>query len=406
MRLSVLIVDDDESKRRTVSEIISRVVYDQAYIELAVNVSDAFRRIRARQFDLVVLDLCIPMRDGEMPKPDSGLSLLTALNRKDVLTPSHVVGLSEFADLVNEQRHEFESKLWHIIKYDRSGGPWIDQLEEKVRHIADVGAPHNKYHTDLAVITAVEQVELAAVLTAPFNWQQARTLGDPTVYWRGHCTTPSHAYSVVAASATEMGMAAASCIATKLVYQFRPKIIASVGIAAGIGCKMCDVLVADHCWDYGSGKFVEDGTRLEFQQRPSQIQIDPEIKARLSAFIRRGGAVERSLAQWKGRRSANLAPTIRMGPIATGAAVLASKSVIDSIRRQNAKVIGVEMEAYGVFAAARLSSTPRPSPLCIKGVSDRGVRGKGDRHQRLAAHLASSTLFEFANDFFAHSSAE
>jgi nucleoside phosphorylase len=71
-------------------------------------------------------------------------------------------------------------------------------------------------------------------------------------------------------------------------------------------------------------------------------------------------------------------------------------SLIDEIVAHNAKVIGVEMETYGVFLAARLCSGPRPHALSVKSICDFGDLTKNDEYQRYAGYTSARFLHEFA----------
>jgi nucleoside phosphorylase len=59
-----------------------------------------------------------------------------------------------------------------------------------------------------------------------------------------------------------------------------------------------------------------------------------------------------------------------IGPVALGAAVLADEEKISSIERQHRKLLAIEMETYGLFAAAAEARVPQPATLSLKSISD------------------------------------
>jgi nucleoside phosphorylase len=87
--------------------------------------------------------------------------------------------------------------------------------------------------------------------------------------------------------------------------------------------------------------------------------------------------------------------------VASGAAVLQNKETVKQIVSHNRKVIGVEMETYGVFMAARLCSDPKPVAMSMKSVCDFADKDKGDDYQRYAAYTSTRFLHEFALEWIA-----
>ncbi|MGA8792740.1 MAG: hypothetical protein WB498_07425, partial [Candidatus Binatus sp.] len=87
-----------------------------------------------------------------------------------------------------------------------------------------------------------------------------------------------------------------------------------------------------------------------------------------------------------------------LGPIASGASVVQSQPLVRQIESHNRKVIGVEMETYGVFLAARLCRKPRPVAMSFKSVADFADLSKSDKYQDYAAFTSANFLYEFALD--------
>ena len=91
---------------------------------------------------------------------------------------------------------------------------------------------------------------------------------------------------------------------------------------------------------------------------------------------------------------------LRIGPVASGGAVLADGKIIDDVRRlQNRDLLGIEMEIYGVYAAAQLASGPQPKVFAIKGVCDYADPDKHDGTRRFAAFASAKIMQEYVNRF-------
>jgi nucleoside phosphorylase len=79
--------------------------------------------------------------------------------------------------------------------------------------------------------------------------------------------------------------------------------------------------------------------------------------------------------------------------------VLADPEVTDGIRLQQRKLLGVEMELYGVFYAAGQAKRPKPKVLGLKGVCDYADDQKGDSMQAFAAYASAECMREFCERF-------
>jgi len=67
---------------------------------------------------------------------------------------------------------------------------------------------------------------------------------------------------------------------------------------------------------------------------------------------------------------------------------------------QQRKLLGVEMEVYGVYAAAAYSNRPKPAVFAMKAVCDFGDEKKDDAHQAYAAYTSANALKGFVEAYF------
>jgi len=92
--------------------------------------------------------------------------------------------------------------------------------------------------------------------------------------------------------------------------------------------------------------------------------------------------------------------------MATGAAVVADPNIVTAIQFQNRKVIGIDMECYGVMVAAEAADSPRPDCIVVKGVSDNGDDAKGDDAQPFAAFASTMWFVKFVQAYFKRNDAD
>jgi nucleoside phosphorylase/CheY-like chemotaxis protein len=394
----VIVVDDDDKKVQCVKDAIYAVLpNDQVLVDVATTVSEGSLALERQVYDVVILDLNLPMRKGEAARPDGGFQLLTTIDRSlRVMRPRNIIGLTEYDALHSRYAVSFQEKMWFLIHFDPRSDEWVQRISDKLIYLfgCDQRASAG-FGVDLAVMTALERTELESVLELPGRWSISDVSGDSTVYHRGRFERDQRRVEVVAAAATQMGMPAATALAMKLIYSFRPRVLVMVGIAAGVEGDFGDILIADSTWAYESGKRIgaaEEPSRLH--PAPFQLPIDPQLRARLGVVAGDRKLLDRIRSGWLGG-GAPKHLQVHIGPVASGSAVLQCREVVDELKGQNRKLIGVEMETYGLFVAGYSSSSPRPMVASIKSICDFADYLKSDEYQKYAAYTSSRFLYEF-----------
>ncbi|WP_342711940.1 hypothetical protein AAFG13_10300 [Bradyrhizobium sp. B124] len=259
----------------------------------------------------------------------------------------------------------------------------------------------NAFKTDIGIICALEQPELEAVQEALGGSNRWREIGDSRyahVYRETELVTLSgKSLRVVATASTSMGLTAAAIATTQLIVQFRPRLVAMVGIAAGTRSgnkEFGDVLVADPSVDYNSGKVVDVGGIREFLPDPYPIGINARLRSVLRRYASRKGVFDDIRKRWRGPTPRN-ANRLHMGPLGAADQVIDDPNRILEITRNWRKLVGVEMETYAVYRACHESPTPRPRMVSFKSVCDFAAE-KTDSWQAYAAFFAA----HFTIDFF------
>lgn len=147
------------------------------------------------------------------------------------------------------------------------------------------------FGSDIGIVCALEQPEFEAVTRALGGHGKWKTIGDsrfPHVYREATLTTTlGKPLRLIGTTSTSMGLTAAAIATTHLVLQFRPRLVAMIGIAAGThegGKQYGDILVADPSVDYNSGKVTfAEGIR-EFLPDPYPIGLNPRLRSVLHKY--------------------------------------------------------------------------------------------------------------------------
>lgn len=275
---------------------------------------------------------------------------------------------------------------------------------DKLRQLSGLpllDASDDDFLTDIGIVCALEYPEFAAVIAAAGGdgqWREVSTARYPHVYRQAEIKTVAGAtLSLVGTTATSMGLTAAAIVTTQLVLQFRPRIVVMIGIAAGTrteGKQYGDVLVADPSVDYNSGKVVFANGIRDFLPDPYPIGLNPRLRSVLQKYRGANPIFEEIRTGWPGARPQDT-NRLHLGPVGAADQVIDDASRILEIQRNWRKLIGVEMETYGVYRACYEAPDPKPRFVSFKAVCDFAAE-KSKSWQTYAAYVAA----EFSLRFF------
>jgi CheY-like chemotaxis protein len=185
--MHVLLVEDDPEKLRHVLLALDKVPNfgGAESVDVAHTGMEARQKLRANSYDLLILDIALPNRAEDLPSPEGGIDLLEEILSREVYTkPREVVGLTAFTNVRDKVGPRFAEDLWDVILYDASSTVWSEQLQRKIRYIQMALQPGvvSDYETDLCVLTALPNPELAALLDLPWDWTSLEIPGEGTVF--------------------------------------------------------------------------------------------------------------------------------------------------------------------------------------------------------------------------------
>lgn len=235
----------------------------------------------------------------------------------------------------------------------------------------NVGATTPKSY-DVGIIVALQE-ELAAVLEVLGDTTETRS-GVRTYYTTSVEHSSGHTNVVVTLLMT-MGNVESALAARDLMDSFSPKSILVVGVAGGAdsgGQSLGDVLIADSIYYYESEKVTAEGC---------------EIRPRMDTTSRSLFSAARAL------KTDDFGYSVHFGVIASGEQIVADIARVEEMRVQQPKLVGIEMESFGVYAATLVQAS-RVEFLAIRGVSDFADAHKDDSSRDVAAANASSFMME------------
>lgn len=198
-----------------------------------------------------------------------------------------------------------------------------------------------------------------------------------------------------------MGMPASTALTTKVIIFHKPKLVAMIGIAAGVDDdgkrKLGDLLVPSLTFDYGAGKIEADGT---LHPDPCSLSISADLKSQIIKWKDAESSkfshivTEATMVKPHDEDKSHDGIVIHLGPLASGAAVVNNEDQIKIIQQHSRKLIGIDMEAYGVHFACHATMNKNVEFICMKAISD-FAKNKNKKYREYAAFVAARMFFEF-----------
>lgn len=391
--MKVLIVDDQYEKVKIFVSILDEI--GSCEPTTVTNTKDALRYLSKDKYDILILDLKIPDCLGEDINGKGGIELLEFVEQNDrYSTPTHIIAATSHRDAYDEFEQYFNRRGWRLLYFPDNEDELRSILMTMARHS---NAFYDKY--DVAIITALDHTEQEAVLALPCDWKRITFIDDADVYHSGTINHKSgKIIRLITTSCPRMGIASSASISMKLILRHQPKFLIMTGIAAGIKKKtnFGDILIADPTWDWGSGKLTVKDGKPTFMSAPHQLPLRHSMRQKLKELAVQRKYLDEIYDAWPDSplgRPANR-PNLHIGPVASGAVVLEDPATVNQILSQHRETVGIEMEAYGLMAAAEYATESKyTDAIAIKSVCDFANPKKNNKWQKYAAY--TSALFAF-----------
>lgn len=400
--MKILIVDDSNDKTKEIASAINEID-SSIELENTTHAADARKKLRENEYDLVILDLALPKDIYMDPSQEVGYRLLTEiLDSESLITPKKVFCLTEFSQVYDDYSQVVSEELVAMHQFSYTNLSWRKALEKEVRRQSNnTQLIHPKsFGLDVLIVCALKEPELELVLDIDLQWASPELFEDFLIIHKGAIERNGKGISVVATSLQKMGSIQAGIITTRLIHSFRPKLVVMTGICAGDSKEtlLGDILVASPSWSWESGKWQQEGDHSNFAIEPHQILIP----SKLSSLVELMSTDKRFFFElhdsYKAKKPPQ-PPRLLSGPVACGSSVIASDQVYKEIKKQNRKIMGLEMESYGLYSACELACEPKPMFLSIKGVSDFADEHKQDDLRSYASYVSARALVKLIQTY-------
>lgn len=386
--IKVLIAEDNGAK----ASMIKAELIRQGVVEDNITIADSGVATRAYLrdgcFSLLLLDLALPNRTRDNPNPEVGLEILRLIvDDHEYPSPISILGTTADNETLESYHDQFLELVTQILLITPIDNEWKTSIRNVISRLSQPDHLSKNHGVDVCYITALREPELAAVLKLPISWGSEISLGNGILIQQGTALISGAKRTFICAHSPHMGLVSASFLTRVLWEKYRPKVIFMTGICGGLGdAELGDLVVAERSWDWQSGKWLQDGT---FSSSPDQKEATPELIALARGTV---GDAEQFWRNSENRPSSK--PRIHVAPMVSGSAVVENSELHARFFAQHRKAIAVDMECFGVYFSASMSSNPAPKFICIKSISDLANRDKSDNYQKFCSELSAYVSFK------------
>lgn len=402
----ILIVEDDTNKLRNVLSKLEEISeLDIDTIDHSIDAHDAKTKMRTICYDLVIVDIAIPLTKTTEINMEGGILLVEEILSRDIYKkPIHIIGLTSKDQVFEKASEKFGNKTLSVIRYSDTDDEWESKLSEgitqRIESKKSINSIPVEYNYDVAFITALPTPELSQIKALLPQWNKVEIRQDSTIYYTAEMQRKDKLLKIVAAHAPQMGMCAASTITMKLIENFRPRYIIMTGIAAAVkdddNINLGDILIAEEVWDGASGKIktTEKEEALFLPDYRHKV-LNEDIKNKLQNIKLERKYLDEIYHSFPVPASKpKTVLNMHIGPMASVPAVIQNRDEIDKIKGHSRKLIGIEMESYGVFYSAANCSNPKPIVISMKSASDFADEHKSDNYQEYSAYTSAQFAYK------------
>ena len=401
--IKVLIMDDTREKTDQIMSVLTeKCLLKREEIDVAESINSGRRKLSAKVYDLLILDLVMPINDGEDVEAEGNSEkFIEELSRVGRLhKPIYIIALTQYEDKIEKNKNAYSKKLWKLIHYDLKQSDWVDVLQEAVdtilitkRQLLD--SLYNERHYDVGLLCALQEEFEQMKLAFGCEWRVIELEGAPyTLYSSLIRTEFGHTVKVIACCNNVPGMQATSVTASFLLSRFELDVLFMTGFCAGFkkdGVNYGDLFIADSEYDYGSGKLVKNKQNEQtLMPEPKQIPCGFDVLSKLNDFISEESFASKIYEESKRKNllidGMNI-PNLYVSPGACGSYVVGDKEFMQRLLDDdNRKLRGLDMEGYGLYLAGHML---KKNCVLIKGIADFGDSEKGDIYHKVCSYTSA-----------------
>lgn len=401
--IKVLVMDDTPEKLEKIKSVLKeRCLLKEENITTAESINGGRRLLSENIYDLLILDLVMPVADGEEVREEgqsetfiNEMSRIGRLNK-----PIYIIALTQYEEKIEELRATYAKKLWKLIHYDLKETDWEDILQDAVDSIIItknqlVEAIKKDTIYDIGILCALDEEFEQMKKAISTNWLHLTEANAPFELYSTQVRTEyGHTIRIVGCCCNAAGMQSTSVVASYLYSRFSVPLVIMTGFCAGFkvdGVNYGDLFIAESEYDYGSGKLVKkENAEQKVKPEPRQIPCSYSLLGKLRSFISEEDMKSKLYAELK---RVNLlmdemnVPEIHVSPGACGSYVVGDETFMNKLLEDsNRKLRGLDMEGYGLYMTGHMLNREF---VLIKGIADYADGSKDDKFHKTCSYASA-----------------
>lgn len=414
--ITILIMDDSPQKIETVKKVlVEGCGIVEKNITVVKSVAAGRNAVKEKYFDIVLLDLVLPMFENEDPIENGGLSFIKQISSADasIKLPTQIIGLTEKDDAYQNEKEEFQSLLFNVIHCKQGDNEWIRQIQQAVNFTlrskdAITNSLRIRFSFDIGIVCALpeEFKQMIEAFGGEDKWENVEINEDvPFLFKSTIVTTAENIVKVVAVTPGRPGVVPTSVVSTLLYVLFHVKTVFMTGFSAGFPSntlRLGDILIASSIEDYASGKLTDiDGT-IKLMREIHQIEAPNALTLKMQELLNNEDTQSYLMSKIKKK---NLQKESRdsyqpiMAATCCGPYVVTSHELVNKLKEENRKLEGLDMEGFGLYLTSKiLTNEYQKGAMWMKGVGDFANPQKADGYHDTCSFGSALLLYRFIKE--------
>lgn len=403
--MKILIMDDKADKLEQIAKVLTDMCgLQESEIHQARSINSGRQYLFKNTYDLLVLDLVLPLYDGGQAEAEKSRKFIDEFDRfSRINKPIVIIGMTEYDAEYQEMQKIYKQKLWDLIQYSQSSSDWTETLQRAVQKVIDIrssllSSMSSKHKFDVGIICALGEEYAQMERAFGGKWQDLEEppLVDLKFKTLEMLTAKGETIKMVSCCCNHSGMPVASSVASFLFSFYDVKEIYMTGFCAGFRehTEYGDLVVAKSEWDYGSAKIAEENGNPVSYPAPFMLPCSNAVIASVEAFIRERDPKHELLTELNDEHFHVEQFEIHIKNGACGSYVVANEDVMNDLYSRDRNLRSLDMEGYGLYAACYALGGDR-SALMVKGVADLGDKDKGNQYHDQCSYTSALFIREY-----------
>ena len=388
--MKILIMDDSQDKRSQICEVLTGMCgLSSEEIDQAEDINKGRKLLFDHQYDLLILDLLLPVNHGDEIIPDRGARFIEEFDRYARLNkPLVIIGLTAYEEPYDQMKKQYDDKLWDLILYRQNSTDWMDILQRAVQKVFDLRAAilksvqgADKFDVGIICARSEEFVQMERAFDNQWQTFEVSPVSGLTFKWMEKLNRQAEKVRFVTCCCGQDGMTATTTVSTYLYTYFGVREIYMTGFCAGFPGRVenGDVLVAVSEYDYLHARIDEEAEVAALRYAPYIIPCSNSLRLQVETFV----------------HDNSFPYAVHVSGGACGPYLVTSEPMLmESLLKRDSSLRGLDTEGYGLYAAQYLLGGNR-SCLLIKGITDLSNQDNFQRNRDESAYKSALFLREF-----------